>query len=56
MRTSKLLGLLARPSAMHKIPLDGTTGTVYHRRATIEPTLTRVINLISGSLLFREVK
>ena len=31
---------MARSSAMHKIPLDGTTGTVYHPRATIELTLT----------------
>ena len=29
-----------RSSAMHKIPLDGTTGTVYHPRATIELALT----------------
>ena len=27
-------------SAMHTIPLDGTTGTVYHPRATIELALT----------------
>ena len=31
---------MARSSAMHKIPLDGTTGTVYHPRATIELALT----------------
>ena len=35
---------MAQPSAMHKIPLDGTTGSVYHRCATIELALTRVIN------------
>ena len=35
---------MARLSAMHKIPLGGTTGTVYHPRATIELALTCVIN------------
>ena len=34
------LRYMARSSAMHKIPLDGTTGTVYHPRATIELALT----------------
>ena len=37
MPTSTIHGTV---SAMHKIPLDGTTGTVYHPRATIELALT----------------
>ena len=43
---SLYLRCMARPSAntTHKIPLDGTTGTVYHRRETIELALTLLIN------------
>ena len=41
---------MARPSAMHKSPLDGTTGTVYHPRVTIELALTCAINNCNTTL------
>ena len=35
---------------IYKIPLDGTTGTVYHPRATIELALTCAINNCNTTL------